>query len=77
MRFRGSKEDSVCGENGHDNNDNFEGKTVILVDDGIATGETILSAAQWLKAKQNCCKMLIVAVLHHHARLQMKVLPAS
>lgn len=62
MSFRGSKEDSVDGDNGHDNNDNFEGKTVILVDDGIATGATILSAAQWLKTKQNCCKMLIVAV---------------
>ena len=52
MSFRGSKE--------YDNN--FEGKIVILVDDGIATGATILSAAQWLKTKQNCCKMLIVAV---------------
>jgi putative phosphoribosyl transferase len=62
MRFRGSKEDSVDVDNGHENNDKFEGKTVILVDDGIATGATILSAAQWLKAKQNCCKMLIVAV---------------
>ena len=41
---------------------NFEGKIVILVDDGIATGATILSAAQWLKTNQNCCKMLIVAV---------------
>jgi putative phosphoribosyl transferase len=63
MSFRGgSKEDSVAGDNAYDNNDNFEGKTVILVDDGIATGATILSAAQWLKTKQNCCKMLIVAV---------------
>jgi putative phosphoribosyl transferase len=41
---------------------NFEEKTVVLVDDGIATGATILSAAQWLKTKQNCCKILIVAV---------------
>jgi putative phosphoribosyl transferase len=36
--------------------------TVVLVDDGIATGATILSAAQWLKTKQNCCKILIIAV---------------
>jgi predicted phosphoribosyltransferase len=43
-------------------NNNFEGKTVVLVDDGIATGATILSAAQWLRTKQNCCKMLIIAV---------------
>jgi putative phosphoribosyl transferase len=41
---------------------NFEGKIVIIVDDGIATGATILSAAHWLKTKQNCCKMLIIAV---------------
>ena len=52
MSFRGSKK--------YDNN--FEDKIVILVDDGIATGATILSAAQWLKTKQNCCKILIVAV---------------
>ncbi|MFL6363463.1 MAG: phosphoribosyltransferase [Nitrososphaeraceae archaeon] len=43
-------------------NNDFEGKTVVLVDDGIATGATILSAAQWLRTKQNCCKMLIIAV---------------
>jgi putative phosphoribosyl transferase len=43
-------------------NNNFEGKTVVLVDDGIATGATILSAAHWLRTKQNCCKMLIIAV---------------
>jgi putative phosphoribosyl transferase len=43
-------------------NNDFEGKTVVLVDDGIATGATILSAAHWLRTKQNCCKMLIVAV---------------
>ncbi|MFL6396714.1 MAG: phosphoribosyltransferase [Nitrososphaeraceae archaeon] len=43
-------------------NHDFEGKTVVLVDDGIATGATILSAAQWLRTKQNCCKMLIIAV---------------
>src|SRR5437660_1414345 len=52
VNFRGSKE--------YDNN--FDGKTVILVDDGIETGATVLSAAKWLKTKQNCCKMLIVAV---------------
>ena len=55
MTFKG-KEDSD-----YHNND-FEGKTVVLIDDGIATGATILSAAQWLKTKQNCCKILIVAV---------------
>src|SRR5205823_8299677 len=54
--FRGENTDYY-----HDYN-SFEGKTVVLVDDGIATGATILSAAQWLKTKQNCCKILIVAV---------------
>jgi putative phosphoribosyl transferase len=43
-------------------NNDFEGKTVVLVDDGIATGATILSAAHWLRTKHNCCKMLIIAV---------------
>src|SRR5919202_1403251 len=54
---------SFRGENSNYHNDynNFEGKTVILVDDGIATGATILSAAQWLKIKQNCCNILLVA----------------
>jgi putative phosphoribosyl transferase len=60
--FRGiSKGEENSGSYYNDYN-NFEGKTVVLVDDGIATGATILSAAQWLKTKQNCCKMLIVAV---------------
>ncbi|MFL6317535.1 MAG: phosphoribosyltransferase [Nitrososphaeraceae archaeon] len=54
--FRGQNNDYYYGYN------NFEGKTVVLVDDGIATGATMLSAAQWLKTKQNCCKILIVAV---------------
>jgi putative phosphoribosyl transferase len=49
-------------EENSDYYNNFEGKTVLLVDDGIATGATILSAAQWLKTKKNCCKILIVAV---------------
>ena len=39
----------------------FEGKVVILVDDGIATGSTIIASAQWVK--NNCnCKQLFVAV---------------
>jgi putative phosphoribosyl transferase len=33
----------------------------VLVDDGIATGSTIIAAAQWLKTKQ-CCKKLVIAV---------------
>jgi putative phosphoribosyl transferase len=55
--FRGEKSDYYYFDY-----NNFEEKTVVLVDDGIATGATMLSAAQWLKTKQNCCKILIVAV---------------
>jgi predicted phosphoribosyltransferase len=51
MSFRGSK------EYGKD----LQYKTVILVDDGIATGATILAATQWLKKKVNN-KKLIIAV---------------
>ena len=49
-------------EGTHYDDNNLEGKTVVLVDDGIATGATILSATQWLKTKQNYSKTLIVAV---------------
>jgi putative phosphoribosyl transferase len=44
ISFRGGKE--------YDNE--LKEKTVVLVDDGIATGATIISAARWLKTKQNC-----------------------
>ena len=53
MSFRGSKE--------YDNG--LKGKTVVLVDDGIATGATMLSAAQWLKTKQNCQELIIAVPL--------------
>jgi putative phosphoribosyl transferase len=39
----------------------LEGKIVVLVDDGIATGATILASAKWIKDKHNC-KQLIIAV---------------
>ncbi len=48
VKFRGSK------------NYDLKGKTVILVDDGIATGATMFVAVEWIK-KQNP-KRLIVAV---------------
>jgi putative phosphoribosyl transferase len=60
IRIRGGSEKQ--GSYDDNDNNNFEGKTVVLVDDGIATGATMLSAAQWLNTKQNCCKVLIVAV---------------
>ncbi|OLD31852.1 MAG: hypothetical protein AUI61_04065 [Thaumarchaeota archaeon 13_1_40CM_2_39_13_2] len=48
MKFRGTKEYRL------------EGKTVVLVDDGIATGATIFVTLQWLK-RQNP-KRLVVAI---------------
>ncbi len=50
----------IRGSNDYD--DELEGKIVILVDDGIATGATIIAAAQWIKEKKHSCRKLIVAV---------------
>ena len=41
--------------------DKIKEKVVILVDDGIATGATIIAASRWIKEKKDC-KILIVAV---------------
>ena len=51
ITFRGSK--------GYVNE--LERKMVILVDDGIATGATIIASARWIKDKHNC-KQLVIAV---------------
>ncbi len=51
MSYRGTKE--------YENE--FEDKTVVLVDDGIATGATILASARWIKNKHHC-KKLVIAV---------------
>src|SRR5919206_2129819 len=59
LSFRGEREENSSYYNDYDR---LEGKIVVIVDDGIATGATMLSAARWLKTKQNCCKMLIIAV---------------
>jgi putative phosphoribosyl transferase len=40
--------------------ESLRGKTVVLVDDGIATGATILASAKWLRSK-NLCKKLVIA----------------
>ncbi|MFQ5970286.1 MAG: phosphoribosyltransferase [Nitrososphaerales archaeon] len=48
LRFRGSKKYDL------------QGKIVVLVDDGIATGATMFAAAQWVKKQK--AKKLIVAV---------------
>lgn len=39
----------------------FDQKIVILVDDGIATGATIIASAQWIRSNFRC-KALVVAV---------------
>jgi putative phosphoribosyl transferase len=54
ITFRGSKD--------YDNE--LEHKMVILVDDGIATGATIIASARWIKDKHNC-KQLVIAVPVH------------
>ena len=60
IEFRGNKE--YNNNNDNDNSDNkLKDKVVILVDDGIATGATMLAAVKWLKEK-HYCKRLIVAV---------------
>ncbi|MGZ5511118.1 MAG: phosphoribosyltransferase [Nitrososphaeraceae archaeon] len=51
MEFRGNQE----------YRNKLKDKIIILVDDGIATGATILAAVKWLKEK-HCYKRLIVAV---------------
>jgi putative phosphoribosyl transferase len=50
---------SYRGKKEYDNE--FGDKIVILVDDGVATGATILASANWIKYKQQC-KRLIIAV---------------
>lgn len=37
----------------------FEGRTVVLIDDGIATGATIIASAQWIKNKHHCKELII------------------
>ena len=51
IEFKGKKE----------YHNNLKDKVIILVDDGIATGATIMAAVKWIKEKQHC-KKLIVAV---------------
>ncbi len=50
---------SYRGTNEYDNE--FDGKTVVSVDDGIATGATMLASARWIKSEQDC-KQLVIAV---------------
>lgn len=37
----------------------FEDKIVVLVDDGIATGSTLMASAMWIRNNFNCKKFLI------------------
>jgi putative phosphoribosyl transferase len=51
IEFRGNRE----------YNNRLKDKIVLLVDDGIATGATILASAKWIKDKHHC-KELVIAV---------------
>ena len=42
-----------------DYNKEFQDKTVVLVDDGIATGSTLMASATWIRNNFNCKKLLI------------------
>jgi len=44
-----------------DYNKEFDDKMVILVDDGVATGSTLIASAEWIRNNLNC-KELIIAV---------------
>ena len=41
---------------------NFQDKTVVLVDDGAATGATVIVAARWIRKQPNKPKRLIIAL---------------
>jgi putative phosphoribosyl transferase len=41
----------------------FQDKLVVLVDDGIATGSTLMASAQWIKSNHNCKELIIAAPL--------------
>jgi putative phosphoribosyl transferase len=41
----------------------FQDKLVVLVDDGIATGATLMASAQWIKRNHNCKDLIIAAPL--------------
>ena len=41
------------------NNINFSNKTIILVDDGSATGATIIVAARWLRINKNPSRIIV------------------
>jgi putative phosphoribosyl transferase len=51
LRYRGSL----------DYDKEFERKIVVLVDDGIATGATLMASAKWIKNTHDCKKLIIAA----------------
>ncbi|HET7284961.1 MAG TPA: phosphoribosyltransferase family protein [Nitrososphaeraceae archaeon] len=52
---------SLFRKQGLDYYSKIDGKVAILVDDGAATGATIIAAARWVKRTQNT-KRLIIAI---------------
>jgi predicted phosphoribosyltransferase len=55
------------------NNVNTESKTIILVDDGAATGATIIAAARWIKAKKKLHRFIIaIPIVPKHTLNLMK-----
>jgi putative phosphoribosyl transferase len=42
-------------------NKEFDNKIVVLVDDGVATGSTLIASAKWIKSNFKC-RMLVIAV---------------
>ena len=55
---------SYTGRKEYDNK--FEDKIVVLVDDGIATGATMLASGQWIKNNQHCKKLVIAVPVAPH-----------
>lgn len=55
----------------------LKGKRILLVDDGIATGTTILSAAQWLKTKQNSQELIIAVPVGPHDTVTKRTITST
>ena len=57
-------------------NTNLEGKKIIIIDDGIASGNTINGIYELgMQAKANNIKYLIVAIRHHYTECNYNKTP--